>query len=90
MAGIEAPFTDLSAYAGKEKERETREAMRRGDTLIYAGRIRADGLLGVPDLLRREGSGYLAGDVKSGAAAAGKPGPGRCYAALQLRREITA
>ena len=71
MAGPEILFTDLSGYRGEEQERKTREAMRRGDALIYSGRVRADGLLGVPDLLRREGGGYLAGDIKSGAGAEG-------------------
>lgn len=71
MAGLETPFTDLSGYRGEEQERKTREAMRRGDALIYSGRIRADDLLGVPDLLRREGAGYLAGDIKSGAGVEG-------------------
>ena len=71
MADLETPFTDLSGYAEEERERKTREAMRRGDALICAGRIRADGLLGVPDLLRREGSGYVAGDIKSGAGVEG-------------------
>jgi hypothetical protein len=28
------------------------EAMRRAEQLIYAGRISADGLVGLPDLLR--------------------------------------
>jgi uncharacterized protein len=45
--------------------------MVRGDELIYSGRIRADDLLGVPDLLRRDGGGYLAGDIKSGAGVEG-------------------
>ena len=67
MAGLDAPFTDLSGYRGEEQECKTREAMRRGDALIYAGRIRSGDLLGIPDLLRREGTGYLAGDIKSGA-----------------------
>src|SRR5215470_6159336 len=40
--------------------------MGRGDALIYGGRIRADDLLGVPDLLRKEPGGYVAGDIKSG------------------------
>ena len=71
MAGHETLFTDLSGYRGEEQERKTREAMRRGDALIYSGRIRAGGLLGIPDLLRREGGGYLAGDIKSGAGAKG-------------------
>ncbi len=41
--------------------------MQRGETLIYSARLQADGLLGDPDLLRREGDGYIAGDIKSGA-----------------------
>jgi predicted RecB family nuclease len=69
--GLKLPFTDLSEYAGAERERETMAAMRRGDGLIYAGRIRADDLLGVPDLLRRQGDGYVAGDIKSGAGVEG-------------------
>ena len=71
MEGPEALFTDLSGYRGEEQELKTREAMRRRDALIYSGRIRADELLGIPDLLRREGDGYLAGDIKSGAGAEG-------------------
>jgi len=83
IAGLEVPFTDLSPYADQEKERLTTEAMERGDSLIYAGRIRADELLGDPDLLRRENGGYVAGDIKSGAGeeggseeVGGRPKPG--------------
>ena len=36
--------------------------MQRGEPLIYNGRIQADGLLGDPDPLRKEGEGYVAGD----------------------------
>jgi predicted RecB family nuclease len=64
--GLAQPFLDLSPYAGDEKEQLTFEAMRRGEPLIYSARISADDLLGDPDLLRREGSGYVAGDIKSG------------------------
>ena len=71
VAELETPFTNLFGYRGEEQERETRDAMRRGDTLIYAGRIRAGDLLGVPDLLRRQGGGYIAGDIKSGAGVEG-------------------
>jgi predicted RecB family nuclease len=67
VAAIGKPFLDLSMYAGDEKEGRTLEAMNRGETLIYGGRISASGLLGDPDLLRREGDGYVAGDIKSGA-----------------------
>jgi predicted RecB family nuclease len=72
IAGLKLPFTDLSRYAEDEKERETYAAMKRGDPLIYGGRIRADDLLGTPDLLRRENGGYIAGDIKSGAGEEGE------------------
>jgi predicted RecB family nuclease len=70
--GLALPYLDLSAYAGEEKERLTLEAMQRGETLIYGGRIQEPGLLGDPDLLRKETGGYVAGDIKSGA---GEEGP---------------
>ncbi len=72
MAGLDMPFTDLSACGAEERERRTAEAMGRGDPLIYAGRISADNLLGDPDLLRRADTGYIAGDIKSGS---GEEGP---------------
>ena len=59
-------------YAGEEKERLTLEAMQRGEPLIYSGRIQEPGLLGDPDLLRKETGGYVAGDIKSGS---GEEGP---------------
>ena len=71
VASLAVPFLDLSKYSGDEQERRTTEAMTRGEPLIYGGRIPADDLLGDPDLLRREGSGYVAGDIKSGAAEEG-------------------
>jgi predicted RecB family nuclease len=72
IGGLTFPYLDLSGYAGEEKERQTLAAMQRGEPLIYSGRIQADDLLGDPDLLRREGSGYVAGDIKSGS---GEEGP---------------
>jgi uncharacterized protein len=71
IAGLQVPFTDLSGYAEAEKERQTLQAMDRGAPLIYSGRLSADDLLGEPDLLRREGNGYIAGDIKSGAGEEG-------------------
>ncbi len=71
VADVEQTFTDLSHATGKEKERLTLEAMQRGDALIYSGRIIADDLVGIPDLLRREGLGYVPGDIKSGAGEEG-------------------
>ena len=72
IQGLEIPFTDLSLEAGDEKERLTLAAMQRGDSLIYSGRLQAARLLGDPDLLRKEGDGYVAGDIKSGS---GEEGP---------------
>lgn len=71
IEGLEMPYTDLSTYTAIEKEQLTLEAMHRGDALIYGGRVEADGLLGDPDLLRKEGDGYIVGDIKSGSAEEG-------------------
>jgi predicted RecB family nuclease len=68
IENLKLPFCDLSSYSKEEKETATLEAMRRGDELIYAGRIVSGNLLGEPDLLRRQYGGYVAGDIKSGAA----------------------
>lgn len=66
IEGLGVPFVDLSGLAGAEKEAATRAAIDRGDTLIYSGRLSVDELLGEPDLLRKEASGYVAIDIKSG------------------------
>jgi predicted RecB family nuclease len=71
MADLGVPYLDLSEYEEEEKEALTLAAMERGDPLIYSGRISADGLLGIPDLLRKEPGGYVAGDIKSGAGEEG-------------------
>jgi hypothetical protein len=66
VASLKVPFLDLSKLEATEREARTLEAMRMGEPLIYAGRISADGLLGVPDLLRKCTGGYIPGDIKSG------------------------
>jgi len=68
---LDMPFLDLSQYAGSEKINRTNEAMKSGEGLIYGGRILIDDLIGDPDLLRKESSGYIAGDIKSGAGLEG-------------------
>jgi hypothetical protein len=45
--------------------------MQRGEKLIYSSRVQEAGLLGDPDLLRKETSGSIAGDIKSGASEEG-------------------
>ncbi|MGH6856568.1 MAG: TM0106 family RecB-like putative nuclease [Methylocella sp.] len=72
MADLDVPYLDLSVYEEGEKEALTLAAMERGEPLIYSGRISAGGLLlGIPDLLRKEAGGYVAGDIKSGAGEEG-------------------
>jgi uncharacterized protein len=68
---LNLPFTDLSTMSAAAKEQQTLEAMQRGDQLIYGGRITQGDLVGMPDLLRREGAGYVAGDIKSGSGEEG-------------------
>lgn len=67
IARLGQRFVDLSEYSASDKRQRTIEAMDRGELLIYRGRIEVDDLLGEPDLLRKEGAGYVAGDIKSGA-----------------------
>jgi predicted RecB family nuclease len=71
MAGLGKPFLDLSMLKGDAKEAATREAILRREPLIYSGRLSVHELLGEPDLLRLEHSGYVAIDIKSGAGREG-------------------
>ena len=72
IEGLELPFLDLSSYSGMEREKRTKEAIDRGADLIYGGRISTEGLVGEPDLLRKEGKGYISGDIKSGSGLEGE------------------
>jgi len=72
IKGLEIPFLDLSSYSGIEKEKRTKEAINNGVELIYSGRISAGNLIGEPDLLRRDGDGYISGDIKSGSGLEGE------------------
>lgn len=69
---LEIPFENHRALTAEENERLTEEAMKRGDKLIYGGRLRIENLLGEPDLLQKEEAGYVAGDIKSGAGFEGR------------------
>jgi predicted RecB family nuclease len=81
-------YTDLGGRPTEERENLTREAMEQGVELIYGGRIRTGNLLGDPDLLKRQGSGYIAGDIKSGvgeeAASGESEGRPKRHYAVQL------
>ena len=68
---LKLPFLNLSIYSGEKNEQLTTDAMARREPLIYGGRISFGDLLGEPDLLRLEGAGYIAGDIKSGSGEEG-------------------
>ena len=88
IAKLKQPFLDLSSFEVEERQPLTLEAMQRGEPLIYSGRISADDLLGVPDLLRKEIGGYVPGDIKSGAGEEGggdqSDGKPKLHYAVQL------
>jgi PD-(D/E)XK nuclease superfamily len=71
IAKLKQPFVDLSGLEPGEKEPQTLLAIARGDPLIYGGRLSADDLLGMPDLLRKVPGGYVPGDIKAAAAEEG-------------------
>ena len=82
QVAMELPATTvrLAGLPGDERERLTLEAMANGAEIIHGGRIRADDLLGDPDLLVRRLGGYAAADIKSGRAdegGASEDGDGR-------------
>ena len=66
IGGLHLPFIDVSKAAEADRERLTLDAMACGEPLIYGGRLRAEDLIGMPDLLRKETGGYVPGDIKSG------------------------
>ena len=68
---LKQPFRDLSGLDAEEKERQTLQAIARGESLIYGGRLSADDLIGMPDLLRKVQGGYIPGDIKAAAAEEG-------------------
>ena len=81
---------DISIVQAAVKEQETLEAMRRGDRLIYGGRISSGDMLGVPDLLERRGNGYIPGDIKSGSGFDGDEADGKLkkHYAFQLAHYV--
>ena len=67
MAAMGLTFVSCASYDIAERESQTLAAIKAKATLIYGGRISSGDLLGEPDLLRWDGKGYVAGDIKSGA-----------------------
>jgi uncharacterized protein len=88
IEGLNIPFTNVRAAPVEDREHLTIEAMTRGEALIYGGRVASGDLLGEPDLLRRSGRGYVAGDIKSGSGEEGRTdvegGKPKAHYAVQL------
>jgi predicted RecB family nuclease len=88
IARMGLSILDLSALPESDREQATLEAMAAGEPLIYGGRIRAAGLLGIPDLLRFENGGYVPIDIKSGRGEEGggedEDGKPKLHYAVQL------
>ena len=77
ISALEVPYIDLSRYHGDEKESQTLKAIEEETPLIYSGRLSVENLLGEPDLLRKEATGYVAGDIKSGSGEEGDTDSGK-------------
>jgi len=71
IEALEVPFLNLRDKPPAERIRLTTEAMAVKTLLIYGGRICHDDMIGEPDLLKFDGNGYVAGDIKSGACVEG-------------------
>ncbi|MDX2218186.1 MAG: TM0106 family RecB-like putative nuclease [Burkholderiales bacterium] len=86
VEGMVGPLVNVADCDPEEKEAKTREAIEAGAEVIYSGRIVFDDLVGEPDLLKRSGDGYRAGDIKSGAGLEGEVGDGKLkkHYALQV------
>jgi hypothetical protein len=77
VSDLGVQFLDLSGFRGDAKEAQTPTAIAANDNLIYGGRLTVDELVGEPDLLRKEGAGYVAIDIKSGGGTEGRDDDGK-------------
>ncbi len=83
--GLDLRVVDLKTGTAREREAGTLSAMRAGVPLVYGGRMVVDDLVGEPDLLRKQGSGYAPGDIKSGSGLEpGEAGKPKVHYAVQL------
>jgi len=71
IAALNVSYLNLRIMDAPLRARMTLEAMQRGEEMIYGGRIEADDLLGEPDLLKKQGAGYIPIDIKSGSGEEG-------------------
>lgn len=84
-------ITDLSRSSWDERLMATRSAMKAGETLILGGRLESPGgkLVGMPDVLIRDETGYLPIDVK-GHKVVGTRGIPAVYAPLDDLLDVSA
>lgn len=68
LGALTGDIVDLRDVDAARRVQSTAEAMAGGAVTILGGRLERDDFVGMPDLLRREHDGWVAGDVKSGGA----------------------
>jgi len=59
-------YANISEGTFDERIAETKKVMDNGADLIYQGVIKYDDMMGIPDLLKKEGREYIPIDIKSG------------------------
>ncbi|MDD4957345.1 MAG: TM0106 family RecB-like putative nuclease [Candidatus Omnitrophica bacterium] len=59
-------YTDISGGTFEERIEKTKKAMDEGAELIYQGVIEYEDMMGIPDLLKKDGDKYIPIDIKSG------------------------
>ncbi len=81
---------NLKAIPITNREQETLAAMKRGESLIYGGRLTSGNLVGEPDLLELRDGKYIPGDIKSGSGFEGEESEGRLkeHYAVQLAHYV--
>jgi predicted RecB family nuclease len=75
---------DLRYASAASRQALTQIAMDAKAPLIVGGEISEADLLGRPDVIRRDGDGYIAGDIKLGAGEDGRVGVPRLRYAIQV------
>lgn len=74
LAGLGEGAADLRGLGRRDRELGTLRAMEDGADVILGSVIQHEDMIGMPDVLRRTAAGYVAQDVKSGAALEGPKG----------------
>ena len=66
LRALSGEVVDLRPVPLDRRAAATSDALRGSADVVIGGRLEADDLVGMPDLLQRAAAGWVAGDVKSG------------------------